>query len=308
MILFILYNMFKIKNQSIEKSKKMINIINPSDYIINENKFIPLEDKYNLTKYMLEQINASSKVYTILQNIKEITNKNVVYGLKKKDDLYRIEVYLYSKNTNQTNYNNVNLQQFKRDINNILKIFNINKEENISKLIDTYHVILVSFDIDLNGNFNDKLHLYTKSKDKDAIHKKLDFIESSNYTIDYDININKIKLESFFTRVNTFRELKEILEYYKLNGDNINVEDFIKELKDINSLSRNIMMHYKYYNNSIGIYFINNDISITNKFLLKYNYPIQIDEEIYKDLKTDVVINYSIPENRINGTGFSDFI
>jgi hypothetical protein len=51
---------------------------------------------------------------------------------------------------------NVNIQKFKKDINNILNIFSIKKEENISKIIDKFNVVLVSFDLDLDGNFNDK--------------------------------------------------------------------------------------------------------------------------------------------------------
>jgi hypothetical protein len=128
------------------------------------------------------------------------------------------------------------------------------------------------------GNFNNKIHLYVRSKKDDEITNHINFIKTSNYTLDYDIIKDTIEDESFFTRINNFEELKIILNYYKnIKGYKINIDYFINELLKINSKSINLMFHYKFYNNSIGIYFINNDINIVNNFLKIYNYPIKID-------------------------------
>ena len=35
-------------------------------------------------------------------------NKNLVYGIKNKDNNYRIEIYLYGKEPNELNYQNKN--------------------------------------------------------------------------------------------------------------------------------------------------------------------------------------------------------
>jgi hypothetical protein len=294
---------------SIKKNNtKLIKMINPSDYILT-NDLIDERDKYDLTKNMLKNINASSKVYKILKDIKTKINKNLVYGIKNKDNNYRIEIYLYGKEPNELNYQNKNNNKFINDVNKLLQYFNHNIENKINKIFNDRNVILVSFDIDLQGNFNNKIHLYVKSNIDDEIINHINFIKTSNYTLDYDIIKDTIEDESFFTRINNFEELKTVLNYYKnIKGYKINIDYFMKELLKINAKSTNLMFHYKFYNNSIGIYFIDNHINIVNNFLKIYDYPFKIDESIYKKLKLDIAINYIINENRINGTGFSDFI
>lgn len=308
-VLFILLIIIILVIISIKKNNtKLIKIINPSDYILT-NDLIDERNKYDLTKYMLKNINASSKVYKILKDIKTKINKNLVYGIKNKDNNYRIEIYLYGKESNELNYQNKNNNKFINDVNKLLQYFNHNIENKINKIFNDHNVILVSFDIDLQGNFNNKIHLYVKSNIDDEIINHINFIKTSNYTLDYDIIKDTIEDESFFTRINNFEELKTVLNYYKnIKGYKINIEYFMKELLKINAKSTNLMFHYKFYNNSIGIYFIDNHISIVNNFLKIYNYPFKIDESIYKNLKLDIAINYIINENRINGTGFSDFI
>lgn len=308
-VLFILSIIIILIIISIKKNNtKLIKIINPSDYILT-NDLINERDKYDLTKNMLKNINASSKVYKILKDIKTKINKNLVYGIKNKDNNYRIEIYLYGKEPNELNYQNKNNNKFINDVNKLLQYFNHNIENKINKIFNVHNVILVSFDIDLQGNFNNKIHLYVKSNIDDEIINYINFIKTSNYTLDYDIVKDTIEDESFFTRVNNFEELKIVLNYYKnIKGYKINIDYFIKELLKINSKSENLMFHYKFYNNSIGIYFIDNELNVVNNFLKLYNYSIKIDENIYKNLKLDIAINYIINENRINGTGFSDFI
>ena len=307
-VLFISLIIIIIVIISIKNNNKLINIIIPCDYMLLNN-FIEEKDKNDLTKNMLKNINASPKIYRILQDIKMKINKNLVYGIKKKDNNYRIEFYLYGSEINQLNYIHMDKNKFINDINILLQYFNHNIKDKIIKIFNDYNVILVSFDIDIKGNFNNNLHLYIKSKENDEITNHIDFIRTSNYTLDYNIIKDKIEYESFFTRINNFEQLKIVLNYYKnIKGYNIDIDYFINELLKINSKSKNLMFHYKFYNNSIGIYFINNEINVVNNFLKIYNYPIKIDENIYKNLKLDIAINYIINENRINGTGFSDFI
>jgi cell fate (sporulation/competence/biofilm development) regulator YmcA (YheA/YmcA/DUF963 family) len=189
---------------SIKKNNtKLIKMINPSDYILT-NDLIDERDKYDLTKNMLKNINASSKVYKILKDIKTKINKNLVYGIKNKDNNYRIEIYLYGKEPNELNYQNKNNNKFINDVNKLLQYFNHNIENKINKIFNDRNVILVSFDIDLQGNFNNKIHLYVKSNIDDEIINHINFIKTSNYTLDYDIIKDTIEDESFFTRINNF--------------------------------------------------------------------------------------------------------
>jgi hypoxanthine phosphoribosyltransferase len=297
------------KDNPENKPRVMIGVLNGAFMFFSDlvrNLKVDCEVDFIQAKSYLGQTQHEIK---ILKDIKTKINKNLVYGIKNKDNNYRIEIYLYGKEPNELNYQNKNNNKFINDVNKLLQYFNHNIENKINKIFNDRNVILVSFDIDLQGNFNNKIHLYVKSNIDDEIINHINFIKTSNYTLDYDIIKDTIEDESFFTRINNFEELKTVLNYYKnIKGYKINIDYFMKELLKINAKSTNLMFHYKFYNNSIGIYFIDNHINIVNNFLKIYDYPFKIDESIYKKLKLDIAINYIINENRINGTGFSDFI
>ena len=48
----------------------------------------------------MKNINVSKKVIDIYKKLHLNINKNIVYGIKKKDNNYRLELYLYRKNFN----------------------------------------------------------------------------------------------------------------------------------------------------------------------------------------------------------------
>lgn len=280
LLLYFLYN-FKLDNQ----------VIHPSDYILND--FKKFNNKFEHSEKMLKSIGAKDDLINKLKNIREKTCKNIVYGIKNKNNNYRIEIYLYSKNISDFNYNNIDKNKFKNDINIILNEFNQQYTDNIDKLFNTYNIVLISFDLDLkDSSFNNKLHIYEGNDTQ------------FNYNYTYDLNTNKIETESKYFRVFNYDELYKKLLDYKLNH-----KELIEELKEISLDSKNMMFHYKYYNNSIGIYLMKNNILHLEKFIKKYNYKNLIleDKNKLKDLTFDIVINYDLNENKINGTGFSDY-
>ena len=63
-----------------------------------------IENKYNHSEKMFKIIGIKDDLLNKLINIRTKINKNLVYGIKNKQDKYRIEIYLYSKNiTESTN-------------------------------------------------------------------------------------------------------------------------------------------------------------------------------------------------------------
>jgi hypothetical protein len=53
---------------------------------------------------------------------------------------------------------------------------------------------------------------------------------------------------------------------------------------------------------------MNNDVNKLEKFLKKYKHKnLIVDKNKLKDLNFDLVVNYDLNENKINGTGFSDY-
>jgi hypothetical protein len=269
------------------KSKKIDKIIHPSDYRIISDKIF--YNKFEHSEKILRDIGTKDELVNKLRNIREKTGKNIVYGIKNKDGKYRIEIYLYSKNITEYNYKNIDIDKFKNDLKIILNEFNKEYNNNIDNLFNTYNIVLISFDFDINdSSFNNKLHLY-EGKNINTNH---------NYT--YDIDTDSIKVESRYKRIYNYEELYKTLLDYKMN-----CEEFIKELKEISPYPENMMFHHKYYNNSIGVYLMKNNSTLLEKFINRYNFSIKLPKE--QDLIFDIAVNYDLNENKINGVGFSDY-
>ena len=79
----------------IDNSKNINYIISPCHYKIIKN--IDYYDKFITTKILLNNININDRIFNLYKDIKKKINKNIVYGIKKKDNIYRLELYIYRK-------------------------------------------------------------------------------------------------------------------------------------------------------------------------------------------------------------------
>ena len=297
LIILVLYFIYKFcysnKVDDFVYKNKLYNsddrVIHPSDYYVLESR--TFKNKFDHSEKMLRSIGAKDELINKLKNIRNKTGKNIVYGIKNKDGNYRIEIYLYSKNVDDINYSNVDQDKFKRDLNIILNEFDQKINTNIENLFNKYNIVLISFDLELKDySFNNKLHLYVMTK------------ETTQYTYTYDIDKNEVILESHFNRVKDYDKLEKVLSNYKLNKT-----ELINELKEIYPNPNSMMFHYKYYNNSIGIYLMENTIDSLKFFTKKYNFKNLALDESCKSLLFDLVINYDLNQGKINGVGFSDY-
>jgi len=287
LIILVLYFIYKFYPSNFKNLDDRV--IHPSDYYVFESK--TFKNKFEHSEKMLRSIGAKDQLMNKLKNIRKKIGKNIVYGIKNKDGNYRIEIYLYSKNIDELNYSNVDQDKFKRDLNIILNEFDQKINTNIENLFNNYNIVLISFDLELtDSSFNNKLHLYVITK------------ENTNYTYTYDIDKNEVILESDFIRVNNYDKLEKVLSNYKLDKT-----EFINELKEIYPNPTSMMFHYKYYNNSIGIYLMENTIDSLKFFTEKYNFKNLALDESCKNLLFDLVVNYDLNQGKINGVGFSDY-
>lgn len=279
-----------------------IRLLHPSEYsYINE----MVENRDNELINNFNKLGFNGFLLNVLSKIRNKINKPIVFGVKKKEDNYRLEIYLYGKNPNNKNNLNIDYIKFNKDLENILKVFNININENINNLFKKYKIHVISFDINpYDLSFNKKLHLYVEllndipfDLDK-IIDTSLVNDDSKYYTLDYDIINDKIVYESKYIRLLNYDELEIILKFYNINN-------LIDELKDISIDHKNIMFHYKFYNNSIGIYLFNNNKYNLYKFIKKYNYEKLIFNN--KNVIFDIAFNYDLKTKKIISTGFSDF-
>lgn len=293
LVLYVIYKLYNSNNKLYSSKNKLFSsedsVIHPSDYYVLESR--TFKNKFEHSEKMLRSIGAKDELINKLKNIRNKTGKNIVYGIKNKDGNYRIEIYLYSKNVDEANYSDVDQDKFKRDLNIILNEFDQKINTNIENLFNNYHIVLISFDLELkDSSFNNKLHLYVLSK------------ETTQYTYTYDIDKNEVILESHFNRVKDYDKLEKVLSNYKLNKT-----ELINELKEIYPNPISMMFHYKYYNNSIGIYLMENTIDSLKFFTEKYNFKNLALDESCKNLLFDLVINYDLNQGKINGVGFSDY-
>jgi hypothetical protein len=305
-------------------------IINPSNYQIL--KKVDYYNKFITTEILLKNINVDSRILELYKNITKKINKRIVYGIKKKDNVYRLELYIYKNiltfNNNNTNEKDENDNDFLNYVLLLLSLINEqshNKDMNIDNiktklklLMLNYNISIFSFDINLDNSFyNNKIHLYT--------HSYQDNIMQFN-TYDYDFINDILILESDYFPINSYDELYNFLNnnqsQFKINFQEINtinkkcnINDIINELKYIAPNCKSIIYHHKYYNNSFGIYLINNDYNCLKKFIKKYDYKESDDsvlwtrdyENLFTNLNFDFGINYSYVDCKINGTGFFDF-
>jgi len=311
LIIIYIFNYFimkNINNNIIDNSKNINYIINPSHYKIL--KKIDYYDKFITTKILLKNININDRIFNLYKKIKNKINKNIVYGIKKKDNIYRLELYIYKKELSN-NLNNLNYYKEMSNenlLNNVLILLSLIDNtldiENIKKKLELlllkYKINIFSFDINLDNSFyNNKIHIYTSLYNNNNNNYY-------SYTYEYDFINDILILESNYFNFKNYDELYDYLD--KNNNINCNINDIINELKDIGPKCESINFHHKYYNNSFGLYLINNDFIYLKKFLKKYNYKkINIDDEkLFNNLNFDFVINYSYDNCKINGTGFSD--
>jgi hypothetical protein len=155
--------------------------------------------------------------------------------------------------------------------------------------------------------YNDIIHIYVKESGEII----------NYYTYEYNIKEDTLTLESKYCSFNSYEELYNFLnnfDKYFVHPDGytgpkkiINVNKIINELKEIGPECQSINFHHKYYNNSFGLYLINNEFKYLEKFLEKYKYKKINNKKLFEKLNFDLVINYNYKDSQINGTGFSDF-
>ena len=213
-------------------------IINHSHFL-KLDKTISQQNKVKLTYEFLKSIGSSDDIFKKLITIRNLIKTNIVYGIKKKGDKYRLEIYLYNKcsSINCSHKSDTNI--FINNINLILNEFKINKPEKINSLINGFEFVnLVSFDIDLNNfSFNNKLHIYAKIKYDRPIKNRIHTKDATNvfYILEYDFISNEIQYESIVFQLVDYNELEDTLRAFNKRGLSINYKNLNNDLKKITS-------------------------------------------------------------------------
>lgn len=303
LILIILLISVPIYCIMINKENKYTLIIGPSDYyyITKINKYYNM---YKLYINLLKELNINTKINNnLLYKIRKIYNKPIIYCIKKKNDVYRSELYFYHKLL--LPYNSPNSENIKISKKNMINIINLIKNNdyietinNIYKLFDSIH--LFSIDID---NI-DKIDIYTLVNiGLEQNNKKM--IVYHPGAVSYDLITNNVLIKTVYFSYSTYKDLQESLlkEFGKKFETNIN--NILKDMNEIAINPKRIIYHYKF--NKIGIYLLGVNYDSFTFFIKKYNYLNAFNDEVYKYLTYDIVINYDIINFTLTETGYSNY-
>jgi len=273
---------------------------------------ISIYNENNITHNIFKNINANINLYNLFNDINKSINKSIVYSIKNLDNLYYIEIYLY---------NNNNL--FFEDLLKIVNILNkskdnINYYEKLFKLFNKYDKIdIISFNININEPYDYKLYIHTKIYDQyiDEIKKiynatnDLVINSTNNYIIEYDLISQNTSFNSFFIKFNNYNELDNFIKTFQ-ESLYINLNKIIDLFKNICSNPKLIIFYIRFETKLLGIYLIDVNIESLNKFFNSYNYNqlFDLNDKNNKDLTFDIFINFNLLTNKINDTGFFNYL
>ena len=276
-------------------------IILPCEYDIK--KIVEPYDKFGITKQFLKNIEQNSLFIDLITDIYSI-NKHIVYAIKKKNDKYRFEFYLISKDI----YNGEEEKdKFKVIIIEIMEIFKkyafFNFDyKNIFNILEKHNSNLLSFDLDFfYPYFNNKLHIYSHNK-----------IEDDYFDLEYDLKTNKEHIESTYNKYYSYDEIdkkplnKILNDKYTKIYNSLDVDLLISKLKKIYNKPKYIMLHHKFNNKTLGIMLLRANYSVLQNLIEEFHYNINIDN-INEKLIFDIGLNYDPINNKIVSTGFYDF-
>ena len=217
-LIFLIIKLNKKNNFELIKIKKYTNY----NYINEPYNAIMTEDDLP-SSYIFEIFTKNNfpKIYEKTCELQKYFGvNNIVFGIKKKDNKYTFEYYLYYCNYNE-----------KHKIQNVFDFFNISQNINF----ENYY--LISFELEENNLNLEELNIYNTLvkcnckklvKYNEAFNICYNCLECAN--VSYDIKLNKIinkNIYKFFYRDRTNNN--DVLEYSKtLFGNDVNLELIFK--------------------------------------------------------------------------------
>lgn len=262
--------------------------MNYNRYEIYSNK---CNKKSKSSQFLLyKTIDFFSKSKNINKIFQEIFNlcknsKKLIWGFKKKDNIYRWEIYIYNFSINDFNLTDKNCI-FLQD-----RLLNMHTSNNvINELLNNPKLIINSFDIfNLNNNF-----LFPSSSSYHTYEKK--FINNNNkefYGYGFDIeNGIKRKVGEFIydSRINFILNAKKYLESLKLPY-NLNILNILKKYDCVDMCVWNKL-------GNLFVQWLVISVEDFINFLTENNYKkefvqwIKDNSKLFKDISHEITIVY----------------
>jgi len=271
------YNMyqklFDLKNNFLMRSIDMGIKLNPCSYeVVN---YIKRNNNIKMFEQLIKlfsKINYDIKLPILMLLMKQTFNKPIVYGIKNNNitNTFNLEFYAYIGDHNITHADLASSYKakliFLRQLQDVLiKLYNIKpfvKSEKLLKFMKKSNLIIISFNISLDGKLIPKLNLYTENI-VDLNGKKSPII----LTFEFDLVKQTISYSNIGIPYATKNDMIKS-NLVKSNAANINF------IKSIPNASRYLI--HKKDKNTISIYIVNPKYDKIRKFLIYNNFEPNI--------------------------------
>lgn len=268
-------------------------ILNPINLI--ESREVP----YKYTKLKSAEIIGDSvidklKLKDLFNRICKITNKKIVYGIKKRGGKDVVELYLYMA------MQDLEYPAYLNEVITLLNLLSNTSEETCAHIKQTMmdnKVGVVSYELDDTGKqVTGYLDMYTLKS------------ETQRY------NLNDRTLTRVSSHSSTFaHELRSNLsKRANINSNYIpnimdNLLQIIPTLEDTPT-TNGVIIHDKTATNSIGIYLSGIDFTCLNKFLIeRFGKSLSNTNGVFTDLEFAVYLDYDLASGNIIGFGLFDY-
>jgi hypothetical protein len=290
---------YPIKFRSIDMGIKL----NPCSYEIIE--YIKRDKNIKMFEQLIKlfsKINYDVKLPTTIMLMRQKFNKPIVYGIKNCNltKKFNLEFYAYIGDHNITHTKHAEMFESKLDFLQMLedvliKLYNIKPfvySKKLMKFIKKTNLIIISFNVELNGTLIPKLNLYTENIIR---------INGKNtpvvLTFEFDLNKHSIKYSNIAIPYQTKADL--------LKSDLVKSNDNRKFLSNIPNGHRYLI--HKKNDDVISIYVVNPKFADIKKFMTDNKFNSDLINYYNKNSKNKSMdIAYTISNGKIIKTSVYD--
>ena len=257
------------------------------------------EVPYKYTKLTSAEIIGDSvsdtfKLKDLFNRICQITNKKIVYGIKKRRGKEVVELYLYAV------MQELGYPAYLNEVITLLNFLSNTSEDTCSHIKQTLmdnKVGVVSYELDDTGKqVTGYLDMYTLQNETlryNLIDRTLTHVSSHSGTLSHELRNN------LSTRANINSDYIP-----NIMNDLLHITPTLED----SSIPRNVIIHNKTSTNSIGLYLDHIDFTQLNTLLIeRFGKSLSNTNGVFTDLMFAVYLDYDLASGTISGFGFCDY-
>ena len=268
-------------------------ILNPID--LTELREVPYKyTKLTSAEIIGDSVSDKFKLKDLFNRICKITNKKIVYGIKKRGGKEVVELYLYAV-IQESGY-----PAYLNEVITLLNLLSNTSEDTCSHIKQTMmdnKVGVVSYELDDTWK---------------QVTGYLDMYTLQSETLRYNLSDRTLTRVSRHSGILSHELRNNLSKRANINGDYIpnimnDLLDITPRLED-SSLPCKVIIHDKTSTNSIGLYLDYIDFTQLNTFLIKrFGKSLANTNGVFTNLMFAVYLDYDLASGKISGFGFFDY-